>query len=284
LFQGKRCGTKIIETNTYGSYSMDFGRTLASLRRRSRLSQFELAELSGVSQRHISFLESGRSNPGPAAVAKLVRALGLSFADSNLVYTCAGLSCPRPVFNFGSAEFATARRAIEKVLCSHAPSLGIATLRCGQIVMANTVFNATLHWAFEGRAPWREKMAGEGNLYDLTLHPKGLRQFMVNPDEIIPHTLRRLRAAALRDASANKALRRAEANYGLDAFSDIPETRFSAASSVLVERYTVRGRAFNLVSMVASFGSPEDVTAQALQIELFLADDLQTQKNLAAAR
>jgi transcriptional regulator with XRE-family HTH domain len=172
---------------------VDFGQALASLRQRRRLSQLELAERSGVSQRHISFLESGRSNPGPESVRKLVRALDISYAETNVLYACAGLSSPRPAFNFSDPEFAPARRAIEQLLHSQVSSPSIATLRSGEIVMANEAFETAVKWAFEGGAPWRKPTRGEDNLYDLTLHPKGLRQFMVNPEEIIPHTLRRLR-------------------------------------------------------------------------------------------
>ena len=261
---------------------MDFGHALASLRQRGRLSQLELAGLSGVSQRHISFLESGRSNPGPGSVTKLVRALELSYADTNFLYACAGLSSPRPNFNFADPEFAPARRAIEQLLDSHVPSPAIATLRGGAIVIANEAFKSAVNWAFEGSTPWRKRAGGEDNFYDLTLHPKGLRQFMVNPEEVIPHTLRRLRVAAHSEETARTVLRRAEAYPGIQGFAVIPETPTSAASSVLVERYLVRGRALNLVSMVACFGSPEDVTAQALQIELFFAADGETGKNLAA--
>jgi transcriptional regulator with XRE-family HTH domain len=261
---------------------VDFGQALASLRQRGRLSQLELAGLSGVSQRHISFLESGRSNPGQDSVTKLVRALELSYADTNFLYACAGLSCPRPTFNFADPEFAPARRAIEQLLHSQMPSPSIATLRSGEIVMANDAFKAVVKWAFDGRAPWRKRTGGEDNLYDLTLHPKGLCQFMVNPEEVIPHTLRRLRNAARSEETARSVLMRAEAYKGISGFCAITETPTSAGSSVLVERYLARGRTLNFVSMVASFGSPEDVTAQALQIELFFAADAETEKNLAA--
>jgi hypothetical protein len=150
--------------------------------------------------------------------------------------------------------------------------------------MANSAFEAALNWALRGRTPWRKQAVGQNNIYDITLHPNGLRQFMVNPEHIIPHTLRRLRAAAQRDEGAKKVLRRAEIAYGLDAFLAIPESDMSAASSVLVERYLVHNRGFNLISIIASFGSPEDVTAESLQIELFLADESITRKHLAALR
>ena len=148
--------------------------------------------------------------------------------------------------------------------------------------MANEAFNAAVNWAFEGRAPWRKRAAGKDNLYDFTLHPKGLRQFMVNPEEVIPHMLRRLRIAARSEEAARIVLTRAEAYPGIQSFSAIPETVTSSGSSVLVERYLVRGRTLNLVSMIASFGSPEDLTAQALQIELFSPADVETGKSLEA--
>ncbi|MEO1243461.1 MAG: helix-turn-helix transcriptional regulator [Pseudomonadota bacterium] len=259
---------------------MDFGKTLCRFRTARRLSQLALAEQSGVSQRHISFLESGRSRPGIDSVAKLSAALDLSYAETNLLYASAGLACPRPAFAFDDLAFAPARQAIDQLLQSHAPNPAAATLRNGEIVRTNRAFDAALHWAFEDVRPWRHKATRPENLYALTLHPDGLRRFMVNPEDIIPHTLRRLRAAAGADVSARRMLEEAEAYDGISELARRSEPEGSALSSVLVERYLVRGRSLNLVSMVASFGSPEDATAQSLNIELFCPDDPETKTTL----
>ncbi|MEM7663095.1 MAG: helix-turn-helix domain-containing protein [Pseudomonadota bacterium] len=261
---------------------MNFGEELAQLRRQRRLSQLTLAGLSGVSQRHISFLEGGRAKPGPQSVGKLAGALELSYAEANSLYSSAGLAGPRAVFDFSDAEFEPAKRAINQLLEKHEPYPGVAMLRGGDIIQANESFTAALNWAFDGKTPWRSGEAD--NLFELTLHPLGLPRFMINPQEIIPHTLRRLRMAAAVDDGAKRILSWARAAPKLQSYMCVSECAVAATSSVLIERYRVRGQPLNLVSMVASFGSPEDVTAQSVQIELFYPDDEETRETLLSMR
>ncbi|MEL6662403.1 MAG: helix-turn-helix domain-containing protein [Pseudomonadota bacterium] len=260
---------------------MNFGSELAALRRRTRLSQLALAERSGVSQRHISFLESGRSQPGTKSVAKIACALKLSYAEENALYLSAGLAPPRPRFELLDPGFAPARQVIETLLRQHDPYPAVATQRSGDIILSNQTFDAAISWAFEGDTPWRaRKKMDADNLFELTLHPKGLRRFMLNPGDIITHTLRRLRRAAVDKPETRDVLARIEAYPGLHEYLHLTEAPSSAQSSVLIERYKLRGHTLNLVSMVASFGSPEDVTAQAIQIEMFFPDDEKSEKTL----
>ena len=256
---------------------MQFGQALAGYRRQQRLSQLALSQKSGVSQRHISFLESGRSNPGTRTVHRLANALELSYADSNVLFASAGLSPPRPSFDLIAHEFEPAKRAIESLLRKHTPFPAVVTARSGEIKFANTAFGAALTWAFPGTRPREDASDWMRNLFSLTLHPEGLLSFMVNPEEIVPHTLRRLQAAATIDDSARKVRDQVMAAEALDPYRALAETPSSASSSVLVERYSIRGEPLKLVSMVSSFGSPEDVTAQALQVELFFPDDEQSE-------
>lgn len=259
---------------------MDFGSELAALRRRARLSQLALAERSGVSQRHISFLESGRSKPGTKSVAKIALALKLSYGEENVFYRKAGLIPPRPLFDLDDPEFSPATQAIEKLLSGHDPYPAVASMRCGEIILTNEAFRAALVWAYGERKPRQDDGQHNDNLFELTLNPEGLRQFMINPEEIVPHTLRRLRRAAIEEPKARDVLRRVEAYPTTQEYLHLTEPQSSARSSVLIERYEIRERPLNLVSMVASFGSPEDVTAQSLQIELFFPNDAESEQTL----
>ncbi|WP_299041100.1 helix-turn-helix transcriptional regulator [uncultured Tateyamaria sp.] len=255
---------------------MEFRTHLAHMRRRARMSQLDLAHASNVSQRHISFLESGRANPGADVVARLSAALNLPFSDINLLYDAAGYRAPRPTFEWEEQGFSTSRSAIEMLLAHHAPFPALATFRCGSVLTTNEAYDRLIDHAFADARAARPPDAVFGNLFDLTLHPRGLIQFMVNPEDIVPHTLRRLRAAAERSNAAS-ILRRVENRNDLLPFLDQQDTGESMASSVLIERYRVGPDVISLVSMVAGFGSPEDVTAQEIQIELLFPADDQTQ-------
>lgn len=256
---------------------MSFGSLLARYRREQRMSQMDLSTASSVSQRHISFLESGRAKPGVATVSRLSTALALDFAAENALFESGGFRPPRPELSWSDPRFDSARRVLEFLLARHDPYPALATRRNGDVLMTNAGFDRLLDWAFGGRNAWA--LAGcqkERNLFRLTLHPNGLMQFMRNPEEVVPHTLRRLKRAADDGGPARSVLESCLRLKSAARFASLSEPADTTASSVLVERYDVGGRCFSFVSMVASFGSPEDVTAQEIQIELFFPDDDKT--------
>lgn len=256
---------------------MEFRSCLAALRRRARMSQLELAHASTVSQRHISFLESGRASPGPGVVWKLSKALDLTFQDTNRLYEAAGLKAPSKAFVWDDHEFAASRAAIEALMTKHAPFPALATRRCGNILMSNQVYQTLINWTFSQPSAVRPPAHVFKNLFDLTLHPHGLIQFMDNPDEIIPHSLRRLRSAAASSTAAASVLAEIDLYKHLQPFADIQDKGESLQASVLIERYHLGQAKVSLVSMVASFGSPEDVTTQEIQVELFFPANDETQ-------
>lgn len=259
---------------------MTFSATLTSLRRKRRLSQLELSKQTSVSQRHISFLESGRAKPGVEAVRKLTSGLNLSFVETNELYESAGLVPPRAQFSIEDIAFAPALNAMRALLENHLPNPAIAVTRSGEIFLENDAFARTKKWAFSKDKASSVNPAVLGNLYDLTLHPDGLRRFMLNPEEIIPHTLRRLRVAARFDEAASGVLMRCLNYAGLAKFKNIQELPAANLSSVLIEKYRIHDLDLHFVSMVAAFGSPEDVTAQNIQLELFFPQNEVTTKSM----
>lgn len=259
---------------------MKFGDTLMQLRKQQKLSQLELSTLSGISQRHISYLENGKSKPGPVALDKLANGLSLSYEKANHLYRSAGFEGPRPTLNIDDPEFKPAKLVIERLLSSHMPNPAVMTYRNGDIVLSNHAFDAILDWTFTGQKREFRKVFSPPNLYTLTLHHKGLRQFMVNETEIVAHTMRRLHTAAEMDNKASEILSQVNSFRDIRLASNKAERLPTSCSSVLIERYSVRSNPLNLVSMVTSFGYPEDVTAQALQIELIFPCDKGTQDTL----
>ena len=234
-----------------------------------------------MSQRHISFLESGRAKPGADAVRKLTSGLYLSFVETNELYESAGLVPPRAEFSIGDIAFAPALSAMQALLDNHLPNPAIAVSRSGEMFLENDAFARTKNWAFSKDRASPVDPAITSNLYDLTLHPDGLRRFMLNPEEIIPHTLRRLRIAARFDEAARGVLERCLRYAGLKEFKDLREPMAANHSSVLIENYRIHDLKLSFVSMVAAFGSPEDITAQNIQLELFFPQNQATTKSMS---
>src|SRR5437879_6236052 len=76
--------------------SSEFGTVLRQWRTRRRLSQLELAIGAGTTQRHVSFLEQGRSTPGRDIVTRLAESLDLTLREHNALLSTAGFAPLHP--------------------------------------------------------------------------------------------------------------------------------------------------------------------------------------------
>lgn len=248
-----------------------FGQTLAEQRRSRHLSQAALAGLSGVSQRHISFLESGRSMPGRSAIMRLVEALALSKPEVGRFMAAAGLGGPRATLDWHAPALAEARRIVGLMLARHDPFPALLCDRSGDILATNQGFDAIL--GFAGIV--LTDVVYPRNLYDLTLHPEGIFRLLINAQDVVPHTLHRLRLAGAQHEGAAKTLARVlrYPSARLGRFSH----QARAVSGVLTEHYRIGAENVRIVSTTSTFGSPEDEIAQHIQIELFFPADAGTQ-------
>jgi transcriptional regulator with XRE-family HTH domain len=250
-----------------------FGVSLASHRRARGLSQQQLAELAGVSQRHISFLESGRSSPGSKALRKLFQAMALTKYQVDQLLGLAGLVSPTSTAS--NAQLNTlddVHHLLSRILDKHEPYPALAYQRDGAVLKTNVAMERLLHKASPRESLWHATCSlGRRNIYDLTLHPLGLRRFMRNPQDIVPHTYHRLRVAALTHPSAAITFQRAK-TYS-DNLQLFGLHRSEHHCSFITEQYCIGKTAFALVSAVTCLGSPEDETAQNIQIETFFPAD-----------
>jgi transcriptional regulator with XRE-family HTH domain len=240
-----------------------FGIALARLRRARDLSQLKLGEQAGLSQRHISFLESGRAQPGQAALRKLIDGLLLSRREaSELLAAASGVTRTAAADWFGPDHVAT-RNVAHMLLARHAPYPALIYQRCGHVLAENSGFTALINRA---EATAGVARALRRNIYDLILHPDGLPRIMANPAEIRTHTLTRLRRMAAQDDRAAQTLRRLKpAVADLKGFAEAPDN----THAVLVENYRLDGQNVQLVTMAAGFGFPEDDLAERISIDLY---------------
>lgn len=98
-----------------------FGRQFRLWRSSARLSQLDLAMRAGVSQRHLSFIETGRSRPGADVVLRLAAALDIPLKDRNRLLDIAGLAPHYPEVELTDGVSAPFRAAISHVLEAHEP-------------------------------------------------------------------------------------------------------------------------------------------------------------------
>jgi transcriptional regulator with XRE-family HTH domain len=247
-----------------------FSELLRDWRNKRRLSQLDLALTSGVSQRHVSFLESGRARPSRTMVLQLSETLEVPLRDRNTWLTAAGFA---PVFQTRALEdpiMAQVMGAVRMMLKSHEPFPAVALDRAWNVRMANTAFERL--GTLLGEDIWTRVGGDQPNLMRLFFHPDGIRPLVSNWREIGPLMWRR----ALREADAVGGQ---EMRAVLDQLAPLqdPDLLWTTADTALVPvlpfELLVGGVKVSMFAVVATFGTAQDVTADELRIEtLFPAD------------
>ncbi|RSS37640.1 helix-turn-helix domain-containing protein [Streptomyces sp. WAC08241] len=243
---------------------MDFPRALRERRTGRRLSQLDLALRAGTTQRHLSFIESGRSLPGRNMVVRLAESMGLPLRERNELLLAAGYAPVYPESPLDGPELAPVRTAIDHVLRGHLPYPALVVDRNGDLIAANSAFDLIT----EGAAA---DLVGPGtNVYRLALHPDGLAPRVGNLAEWAHHVLARLGHLA--------ELRAELAGY-------VPEPGPSAGAlgfAVPLRLRTSYGE-LRLMTTVTTFATAVDVTLAELKLEAFLPADRATADALLAA-
>ena len=247
-----------------------FPRLLREWRQKRRLSQLNLALSSGVSQRHVSFLESGRANPSRNMILQLSETLEVPLRDRNAWLTAAGFA---PLFRartLDDPQMGQVISAVRMMLTAHEPFPAIALDRAWNIRMSNTAFDRLD--ALLGPDVWARIGGAERNLMRLFFHPQGIRPLVTNWAVVGPLTWRR----AQREAEALDGREMKAVLAELAPMQD-PQVLWSAPDTALTPvvpfNILVQGVQISTFAVVATFGTAQDVTADELRIEtLFPAD------------
>ncbi len=236
-----------------------FGAVLRLARTTRGLSQLALSSAAGTSSRHVSFLETGRSRPSREMVERISEALRLPLRERNRLHVAAGLAPAYPNDVLDSAELAVFRSVIDRLLASHGPYPAYVVDGHWNIVRANAAASALL------------PSDGERNLVRLTF-AGAWRNLITNWDDLAWPAIGRLQADAARFPSDEVLA----SLVGLAATQASGARQSGAGSSerVLCPIFRLGDETVRMVSVVAQFGSPRDVTLEELRIELFYpADD-----------
>ncbi|MBT3943697.1 MAG: helix-turn-helix transcriptional regulator [Chloroflexi bacterium] len=239
-----------------------FGRQMKQWRRISGLSQLDLAVRAGLSQRHVSFIETGRSRPGEDVIHKVAEALDVPLRDRNLMLEAAGLTPTYQELQLSDEMAAPYGMVVQKMLDAHMPYPAFVINRWWEMVNANE----------SGRKLF--PMFGDGpvDLVETFLKPGPIREMVDNFPAASWTFLRRLRrevTLAGPDERLDDLLRRAEAYI-----EDIPPDIEKPGDDLVVcPNLKIDGRIIRTVSMVARFGTAREVTLAELRVELMYPMD-----------
>jgi transcriptional regulator with XRE-family HTH domain len=167
-----------------------FARELRRWRGVRRWSQLDLAIRAGTTQRYLSYLEQGRSQPGRTVVLRLAESLGLSLRERNALLLSAGYAPAFAESGLDAPQLRPVRAALRSVLEGHMPYPALIVDRHSTLVDANAAFILF----FEDCAP--ELCRPPVNVHRLALHPDGLARRVVNLPEWGRHVTEALRTRA----------------------------------------------------------------------------------------
>lgn len=255
-----------------------FGRELRRWRDLRRHSQLDVAATANVSQRHLSHLETGRSNPSREMVLRLSEALDLPLRARNELLGAAGFAPVFPERDLGDAHHAQVRSVLQQVLDAHEPAPAYVVDRTWDVVLANA---ATARLTALLPDPEAAAAAAGGNVLRLLLHPDGIRPHVVNFGEVSAVLLQRLRREVAEhggDEQLATLLAEAEDLAGTTA---PPRVAPSARDLAVPLHLDLGGRRLRLLTMIATIGAAHDVTLEELRIETLLPADPDTRSALA---
>lgn len=251
-----------------------FPSLLREWRQKRRLSQLDLALSSGVSQRHVSFLESGRANPSRNMILQLSETLDVPLRDRNAWLAAAGFA---PLFRSRAMEdpqMGQVMSAVRMMLSAHEPFPAIALDRAWNVRMSNAPFD--MLGALLGQDLWERLGGGPRNLMRLFFHPQGIRPLVTNWSSVGPLIWRR----AQREAEALGGQEMKAVLADLAPYQDA-ELLWSASDAALVPvtafNLKVGDQAISMFAIIATLGTAQDVTAEELRIETLYPADAATE-------
>jgi len=251
------------------------GSLLRDWRVRRRLSQLDLALGAGVSARHVSFVETGRSRPSAEMVMRLAEHLDVPLRDRNALLLAAGYAPAFAQRDLDDPEMGPVRDVIERLLRGHEPYPAAVVDRHWGLVAANrAVGMLTAGVAAHLLEP-------PVNVLRLSLHPDGLAPRILNLGEWRAHLLDRLsRQAVVSGDPALFALHEELAGFPGAMSGRIADLEVSEIAVPL--RLSLDGSELAFISTATSFGTAVEVTVSELAIESFFPADEATAHFLRA--
>jgi len=255
------------------SFHGELGRLLRHWRDVRSKSQMELSLDIGISQRHLSFIESGRSAPSRQTLINIAQALDVPFRDRNELLLAAGFA---PIYKeaaWNSAEMGSVNRAVERILRHHEPFPAIVMDRYWNVFMRNAsaprFFNAFID--LDARPEPR-------NMLHLMFDPTALRPFLVNWDEVSRALIQRIHREAVGHTLDERTR---ELLASLLAYPDVDPglgsigADDSAPSLPMIPLiFRKDGQVLRYFSMITTVGTPQTIATQELRIEsMFPADE-----------
>ncbi|KAA0893104.1 helix-turn-helix domain-containing protein [Pusillimonas sp. ANT_WB101] len=255
-------------------YFVDFSAALRYWRDKRGYSQLRLSTESSTSQRHISFLESGRSQPSREMVLKLGIALDIPLRERNGMLLAAGYAPAYRERSLSDPELASVKQALDFMLTQQTPYPALVVDRLWNLVMTNASAAMLIRWLLD--MPNDMPLPHDGvNVLKLMLDPNGIRKHLQNWREVCTDLLQWIQREALGDGPGSEAatlLGELLALPGVATVTRLPNLD-TLALPFLPMQIRKDNISLNLFTSIATMGTPHDVTVHELRIESFFPAD-----------
>ncbi|HEX5085812.1 MAG TPA: helix-turn-helix transcriptional regulator [Blastocatellia bacterium] len=246
------------------------GSLLRKWRERRRLSQLDLATDAEISTRHLSFLETGRSQPSREMVLRLAEQLDVPMRERNTLLLAAGYAPAYPERSFEDPALQSARKAVDLVLAGHEPYPAIAIDRHWTLI----AYNKAIPPLMAGADP--ALLQPPINVLRLSLHPEGVSPRIANLAQWRSHLLARLRRQIELTADPIlEELLKELSGYPVPGAGEGGENEDYAGVVVPFQFVTEQG-VLSFISTTTIFGTPVDITLSELAVESFFPADAAT--------
>jgi len=260
-----------------------FGPLLRQWRSQRGFSQLALALEASVSQRHLSFVESGRASPSREMIARIAGALDLPLRARNEMLLAAGFAPTYAERSLDQAELSSVREILERILTHHEPYPAMVLDRSWNFVMRNEANRRIFAAGLGGAAPESVAPGHANNFLRLMFAENGIRRRIRNWDVVRASMLARVRREA-------RAYPGSPSETLLDELTAVAGERTEAGEApdllpptVPLELEVEQGTVLRLTNTLTTFGTPQDVSVQELRIEMAFPVDEATAAHLRAA-
>jgi transcriptional regulator with XRE-family HTH domain len=240
------------------------GAQLRHLRQQAGLSQLDCALITGISQRHLSCIETGRAKPSPGTLHNLLTALDVPLEQCNGIFLASGYAPRYETTPLTSSTMEVVRDAIDHILHANNPAPAIVLSAQWEILAANA--SAGVLFDLVGLA---RDVADGLNLLVTLLQPGGLGDHLSNAEEIRLVAWQRASREALNNPALAGILKSLPTPYSAGALADdLPPLLLTQVESPHGE--------LTFMSTFTTFGMPLDITMSSLRIEHLIPADAKT--------
>jgi transcriptional regulator with XRE-family HTH domain len=228
-----------------------------------RMSQLELSLAANVSTKHLSFVETGRSQPSRQLLVHLAQQLDLPIAERNRLLLAGGFAPPYLELPYDGDLMTPLRESLRRLLDAHQPNPALIVDGLWNLIDANSA--ASLLW--DGVDP--ALLEPPINILRLAVHPDGLPSISSMTAACNAPLIHRLKRISREDGNAALAELVDEVETYLP--SEFPDS--VVTQPVVSMDLRTRLGDVSLFTVIATLGAPLDVTAASLAIETFLPMD-----------